>query len=182
MKEKIKKIKNKVKNKIKNSKTNQKLEKIFEEGTYESFLLHDFLFLTNTGLTILMILELILIFGFDIEWHFFHKIDFFFGIVFLTEAVLRLYYDYLPNKIFFKPHQIISWIVIISLVWPNLFFNLAFLRIIRSLKIIKVYLYKKERNHELKHKDYDTIFEIIIIAFKSLWIFLRNKFIIFFKK
>lgn len=42
---------------IKNSKLNKKLEKIFQEGSYESFLLHDFLFLTNVSLTILMIIE-----------------------------------------------------------------------------------------------------------------------------
>ncbi len=170
-----------MKKRIKNSKINKKLEKIFQEGTYESFLLHDFLFLTNTGLTILMIVELILIFGFHKEFHLFHSIDFFFGIIFLFEAILRLYYDYLPNKIFFKFHQIINWIVIISLIWPNLFFNLAFLRIIRSLKVIKVYLYKKERKHELSHNDYDTIFEIFLISIKSLWNFINKKILNLFK-
>jgi hypothetical protein len=100
---------------IKKNNILKKMEKIFEPGTYESFLLHDFLFLTNIGLTVLMIIELILIFGFDTELHFFHTVDLFFGILFLIEALLRLYYDYLPNKIFFKPHQIVNWIVIISL-------------------------------------------------------------------
>ncbi len=161
--------------KWKESKIEKKIERMFLPGTYESFLLHDFLFLTNIGLTILMIIELILVFGFHIHWEFFHKVDFFFGILFLFEALLRLYYDYLPNKVFFKFHQIVNWVVIISLIWPDLFFNLAFLRIIRSLKVIKIYLYKKEKAHELEHNDYDSILEIIWIANKTLWSFMRKK-------
>jgi len=87
---------------------NNKFEQMFTVGTYPSFLLHDFLFLSNLGLTILMFVELILIFVFKTELHFFHLVDFVFGIIFLLEALLRLYYDYLPNRIFFKPHQIIN--------------------------------------------------------------------------
>jgi hypothetical protein len=59
--------------------------------------------------------------------------------------------------------------------WPNLFFNLAFLRIIRSLKVIKIYLYKKEKAHELKHNEYDSILEILWIAIKSIYNFIKNK-------
>ena len=54
-------------NKIKNNKYYKMFENVFIPGTYESFLLHDFLLLTNIGLTVLMIIELILIFGFDID-------------------------------------------------------------------------------------------------------------------
>jgi hypothetical protein len=92
---------------IKNNKLYKTFENIFIPGTYASFLLHDFLLLTNISLTILMIIELILIFGFDIDWHFFHTIDFFFGIVFLIESLLRLFYVYIPNKFF---SNLIFWL------------------------------------------------------------------------
>lgn len=160
---------------IKKTKLYKITEKIFIPGTYESFLLHDFLFLTNMGLTILMIIELILIFGFDIELHFFHTIDFIFGIIFMVESILRIFYYHILNKNYFEPHTIINWIVIISLIWPGLFWNLAFLRLIRSLKVIKVYLYKKERLEDDGGDNYNGIVKIIWIAHVHVYGFIFSK-------
>ncbi|HIP21730.1 MAG TPA: hypothetical protein EYG72_02145 [Candidatus Pacebacteria bacterium] len=64
-----------MKDKFKNSTFYKNLEKMFSVGSYESFLLHDFLLLSNIGLTILMIVELTLIFGYGkkpSELHFIH--------------------------------------------------------------------------------------------------------------
>ena len=167
--------------KIKHSKWWIKLENTFVDGTYESFLRHDFLLLSNIFLTITMIIELILVFGFDIEWEFFHKIDLFFGIIFLIEFFLKLYFILIPDRVFFKPFFTVNFIVIISLIWPHLFFNLAFLRIIRSLKVIKIYIYKKETEHD-KKDEYKGILEIIKIANKTVWQFIFNKIKRIFKK
>ena len=167
-----------MKDKFKNSTFYKNLEKMFSVGSYESFLLHDFLLLSNIGLTILMIVELTLIFGYGkkpSELNFIHWIDLVFGLIFISESILRMIYVYIPNKIYFKPSMVINWIVIISLVWPGLFGNLAFLRIIRSLKIIKIFLYKKEKKVDLGDDDYDGILKIILIAHKSVFGFLWRR-------
>ena len=163
---------------FKNSIFYKKLEKMFSVGSYESFLLHDFLLLSNIGLTILMIIEFILIFGYKIpssDLHYIHRVDLIFGLIFMIESVLRMIYVYIPNKIYFKPYMVVNWVVIISLIWPGLFGNLAFLRIIRSLKIIKIFLYKKEKEVDLGDDNYDGILKIILIAYKSVFGFLWRK-------
>jgi len=104
---------------FKNSIFYKKLEKMFSVGSYESFLLHDFLLLSNIGLTILMIIEFILIFGYKIpssDLHYIHRVDLIFGLIFMIESVLRMIYVYIPNKIYFKPYMVVNWVVIISLI------------------------------------------------------------------
>jgi len=163
------KINKKMKKKLK--KINIFFEKLFDEGSYYSFLLHDFLFVSNFALTILMLFELFLVFGLKVETeklHIFHYIDLFFGIIYLIEFILRLFYQYIPKRIFFKPYMYINLIVIISLVWPNLFFNLAFLRMIRSMKIIKLYVYKKEVKEE-KQKQYLGFYQLSKVILKYYW-------------
>jgi hypothetical protein len=78
-------------------------------------------------------------------------VEFLFGILFLLELILYLIHVYIPNKIFFKPKIILNTLVVISLLVPSVFGNLAFLRLIKSIKIIKIFIYKKKVKQDLKN-------------------------------
>ena len=134
----------------------KKSELYFQQGTKQQFWLHELLLIFNSFLFTLAIFEFYAEFK-EIEVpHWIHMTEFIFGILFLFELIFYLIHVYIPNKVFFKPHLILNGIVIASLIHPPIFGNLAVLRLIRSFKIVKVYIYRKkvkkdmEKNPELE--------------------------------
>ncbi len=142
------------------------IDRSFDEGNYENFRLNEILLILNTFLlfvTALVIME-------DFEWlflyketrHTIHAIEVFFGILFLIEFLLRLYYTYIPDKKLFTLYPLIQLLVIVSLLAPTLF-NLAFLRIVISLKMLKLYHMRRENQRQLAHNptfaDKNTLIE-----------------------
>ncbi len=128
------------------------IDRSFDEGNYENFRLNEFLLIANTFLlfvTLLVLME-------DIGWitiharHTIESIEWWFGVLFLVEFVLRLYYTYIPDRRLFTLYPLIQLLVIISLLAPTLF-NLAFLRIIVSLKMLKLYHMRREAQYQLAH-------------------------------
>ncbi len=126
----------------------KKIEKYFTYGTIESYNLHRLLIISNTVLLFLVIYQFYCEFNNIKIPHLVHSVELFFGVLFLIEFVLSLVLVYIPNKIFFKPYLILNFLVILSLIVPQIFGNIAFLRIIRSMKFVKVYLLNKKTKKE----------------------------------
>jgi hypothetical protein len=130
----------------------KKTEKYFQEGTVEQFRIHKILLFSNSFLLLVLTSEVYLIVK-DIEIPtFIHVIEFIFGIIFLIELIFYLLHVYIPNKVFFKPRIVLNTLVVVSLLAPTLFGNLAFLRLIKSVKIIKVFIYGRKVKNDLKKK------------------------------
>lgn len=66
-------------------------------------------------------------------------IELFFGILYLIEYLIKSVYVIIPNTISGGFHMVIEVVVIISLIIPQIFGNLAILRIIRSIGVIKIF-------------------------------------------
>lgn len=130
-----------------------KIYPVFEEyfivGTRKSFWLHHFLLWTNIFLFLIAVTELFS-HGHSVFLNYIHYIELFFGILFLFEFILKSIYISIPNTISGGTFMIVNFVVIISLIIPGAFGNLALLRIIRSLKIIKIFYFEKEIEAEKK--------------------------------
>ena len=125
-------------------------EKYFQKGTKQQFWLHEVLLISNIFLFSLAIFEFYAEFTDSHVPHWLHMAEFIFGILFLVELILYLVHVYFPNKVFYKPHLVLNAIVIASLIHPPIFGNLAILRLIRSFKIVKVYMYRKKVKNDLE--------------------------------
>ncbi len=128
------------------------IDRSFDAGTYENFRLNEFLLVINTFL--LFITALVLMD--EAHWitiheelrHTIHSMEIGFGIFFLIEFALRLYYTYIPDGTLFRLYPLIQILVIVSLLAPTLL-NVAFLRILISLKMLKVYHMRRESQIQL---------------------------------
>lgn len=128
----------------------KRTESYFQEGTLQQFKLHKILLFSNSFLLLVLMMELYLILkSIEIPLYI-HVIEFIFGVIFLIELVLYIVHVYIPNKVFFKPRIVLNALVIVSLLAPSLFGNLAFLRLIKSFKIIKVFIYSRKVKRDLK--------------------------------
>ncbi len=129
-------------------------EKIFnKEITKEDFYWHIFLLISGIFLFIIVLIEFFLP---EIHHHYhelIRKIEVVFGIIFLFELVMRIFFAFLSKSVYFKWHMILNAFIIISLIVPNAIGNLAILRIIRSLKIVKIYHLKKDTKRLKKWKN-----------------------------
>ncbi len=132
------------------------LKNVFDEKiTWEDYVLHIFLFWANSFLFIVAVLEVFL-HNNEIFYHWVHKIELVFGIIFLVEWIMRIIFAYLPNKVYFSWKLLLQFIVILSLVAPGLFWNLAMLRLMRSFKVLKAYLYKQDQEEMVKvHPEFE---------------------------
>lgn len=133
----------------------KKIELYFTYGTIESYNLHRFLIISNTVLLFLVIYQFYCEFNKIEIPHIVHNIELFFGILFLIEFILSLILVYIPNKIYFKPYLFLNFLVIISLISPEFFGNIAFLRLVRSMKFIKFYLLNKKVRKEKEEHHID---------------------------
>ncbi len=131
---------------------NEKLKKIYDflertfndQITIEDYILHTFLLWSNIFLALVALLE-IFFHNQKIFFHYIHMIEIFFGVIFLTEFILRLYFTYLKKSVHLKWSLVLQLIIIISLIAPDSFGNLAILRIVKSTKIIKIFILKTEQ-------------------------------------
>ena len=135
--------------KFKRSQLYPIFEGYFIIGSKKSFLLHSFLLWSNIFLFGLAIAELFF-HEYELFEHYAYLIELTFGVFYLIEYVLKAIYVAIPNTIKGGAFMVINLIVIVSLITPGIFGNLAILRIIRSLKIIKIFYFKKEVKKEKK--------------------------------
>ncbi len=123
------------------------IDRSFDAGNKENFILNEILLVISIFLMYLVGLSIMESAGLIIISHkakdFIHYSEIFFGILFLIEFILRTIYVYIPDKKFSDPYTWISAIVIASLLIPQ-FFNVAFLRLIWIVKMFKIYHMRKE--------------------------------------
>lgn len=133
----------------------QTVDRSFDIGTRENYILNIWLLFIN--------ILLIGVFALDVAEHFgyihasenFHSLirdaEIVFGMIFLMEFTLRSVFVYIPDKKFFSLYSIINGLVIVSLLAPHFIGNLALLR---SLQIFKVYkVYKLNKDNHSYHSD-----------------------------
>ncbi len=142
------------------------IDRSFDAGNYENFRLNEFLLVANTFLlfvTMLIIMH-------DLHWiiipqktkHAIELLEIGFGIFFLIEFILRMIYTYIPDKKLFTFYPILQALVILSLLAPTLI-NIAFLRIIVSIKMLKLYHMRRDEQRQLANNpafiEGDTLIE-----------------------
>ncbi len=119
-----------------------KIDRSFDAGNRENFILNEILMVISIFLFFLAILEIMngnqMIIISNETHHGIRVIEVTFGIFFLIEFFFRVIYVYIPDKKFLTLYPWITLLVIITLLIPS-FLNLAFLRIIWILKVFKIY-------------------------------------------
>ena len=137
----------KINQKFTKSKIYKKIERTFnDEVTVEDYVVHTFLLWSNVFLAIIALLEVFL-HSHETFFYYAHFVEVVFGIVFLLEFILRIIFTYLKNSVYFKWTLALQFVIIVSLIAPHLFGNLAILRLVKSLKIIKIFILKEEQLH-----------------------------------
>ncbi|MCA9356751.1 hypothetical protein H6784_06035 [Candidatus Nomurabacteria bacterium] len=128
----------------------QTVDRSFDIGTRENFILNNWLLLIN--------ILLVGVFALDVAEHFdyihasenFHSLirdaEIIFGMLFLMEFTLRSVFVYIPDKKFFSLYSIINALVIVSLLAPHFIGNLALLRFLQIFKVYKVYRLNKDNS------------------------------------
>jgi len=123
------------------------IDKSFDSGTKENFILNEILMVISIFLLFITMLEIMshkhMVIIPEETHHLIKSIEFFFGMLFLLEFIFRLIYVYIPDKKLFTPYPWITLLVITSLLTPGML-NLAFLRILWIIKMFKIYHLRRE--------------------------------------
>ncbi len=118
----------------KDSDTKKRIRNLFYGKTRESVVFNRFLLAVNVVAIFLFLLEPV--FPEDVKVRI---IEIFFGVLFLIEYIVRLWIAVRKTGFIFGPINLLDLIVITSLFAPFLMGDLAFLRVIRSLRILRTY-------------------------------------------
>ncbi len=123
--------------------TLQSIDRAFDVGTTENFILNWWLLGINIFLLIVLALDLAHVFEYVTWGDTFHdilrNIEIIVGMIFLVEFTLRSIFVYIPDKKFLTFYPAINVVVIISLLAPHFIGNLAILKFVKILKALKVY-------------------------------------------
>jgi len=133
------------------------VDRSFDLGTKENYTLNTWLLILNLVLVFFLLFDLLEYFEYinlnDTFHSLIRNIEIIFGMIFLIEFTLRSVFVYIPDKKMFSLYSIINIVVIVSLLAPHFFGNLAILRFIRILKAFKVYqLNKDQRSYHVDDK------------------------------
>lgn len=124
------------------------VDKAFDLGTKENYILNKILLVINLILVGVMILDVADFLSFFQAENDFHNLirnaEIIFGILFLMEFTLRSVFVYIPDKKFLSLYSIINALVIISLLAPHFIGNLVFLRFLQIFKVYKVFKLNKD--------------------------------------
>ncbi|GMQ94897.1 MAG: potassium channel family protein [Patescibacteria group bacterium] len=134
-----------------------KLHKVFYGKSYISILFNNTLLAVNAAL-----IFLVLIAAFFPENKVIIAIEIFLGVLFLSEYMLRLWVA--PKRVayIFRWMSILDAIVIFSLFAPAFIGNLGFLRLVRSLQMLRLYKISRNLYHHEGNKFIIRNKEIII--------------------
>lgn len=128
--------------------TLQTIDRAFDVGTHENFILNTWLLVINISLMTVLALDFAYIFNYIYLSDFFHdvirNVEIITGMIFLVEFTLRSIFVYIPDKKFYSWYPAINIIVIISLLAPHFIGNLAVLKFIKILKALKIYKLGKD--------------------------------------
>jgi hypothetical protein len=129
--------------------TLQTIDRAFDIGTRENYILNIWLMVINVLLLGVFALDLIESLGYlhagdDIHvW--IRNAEIVFGMIFLMEFTLRSAFVYIPDKKFLSFYSIINALVIVSLLAPHFIGNLAIMRFLQIFKVYKVYRLNKDK-------------------------------------
>lgn len=134
----------------------QTVDKAFDIGTKENYILNNWLLFINLLLIGVLVLDVSEYFGYVHASENFHTLirdaEIVFGMLFLMEFTLRSVFVYIPDKKFLSTYSIINALVIVSLLAPHFIGNLALLRFLQIFKIYKVYnLNKDKRSYHINN-------------------------------
>ncbi len=134
--------------------TLQTIDRAFDVGTKENFILNTWLLVINLALLSVLALDFLYALGYLHLSDFFHdtirNIEIITGMIFLVEFTLRSIFVYIPDKKFYSWYPVINIVVIISLLAPHFIGNLAVLKFVKILKALKVYKLGKENVAHVK--------------------------------
>ncbi len=126
-----------------------KVDRAFDIGTRENYVLNNWLVFINLLLIGVFALDVVEHFGWVHAGESFHILirdaEIVFGMIFLMEFTLRSVFVYIPDKKFFSTYSIINALVIVSLLAPHFIGNLALLRFLQIFKVYKVYKLSKDK-------------------------------------
>ncbi len=126
----------------------QAVDRSFDLGTRENFILNNWLLVINVMLVGVFFLDVAEHFGYvhgpAAPHTFIRNAEIVFGMLFLMEFTLRSVFVYIPDKKFFSTYSIINALVIVSLLAPHFIGNLVVLRFLQIFKVYKVYQLKKD--------------------------------------
>lgn len=131
------------------------VDRAFDLGTKENYLLNHFLLVLNLLLVGVFALDVAehfnYVHGTDALHTFIRDAEIVFGMLFLMEFTLRAVFVYIPDNKFFSTYSIINALVIVSLLAPHFIGNLAILRFLQIYKVYKVYsLGKDQRSYHVQ--------------------------------
>ncbi|MFT5831857.1 MAG: hypothetical protein ACI9SY_000230 [Candidatus Paceibacteria bacterium] len=127
----------------------QMIDRSFDIGTRENYILNNWLLLVNVLLIAVFALDFAEAFGFLHTSDSFHSLirdtEIVFGMIFLMEFTLRAVFVYIPDRKFFSLYSLINAAVIVSLLAPHFIGNLALLRFLQIFKVYKVFKLNKDK-------------------------------------
>jgi hypothetical protein len=126
------------------------IDKAFDVGTRENYILNNILLVVNLLLVGVFALDIAESFGLMATSDGFHDLirdaEIIFGMLFLMEFTLRSVFVYIPDKKFFSTYSIINALVIVSLLAPHFIGNLVLLRFLQIFKVYKVYKLNQDKH------------------------------------
>jgi hypothetical protein len=126
------------------------IDKSFDVGTRENYVLNNILLVVNillVGVFALDVAESVGLLATGDEFHaFIRDAEIVFGMLFLMEFTLRSVFVYIPDKKFLSGYSIINALVIVSLLAPHFIGNLVLLRFLQIFKVYKVYQLNQDKH------------------------------------
>ncbi len=112
----------------------RKIDRLFYGKSYESILFNNILLFISASLIVLVVFS-----SFYPENKIIIAIEFFLGVLFSIEYILRFWVSRNKIKYVFSVLGLVDVVVILSLFAPAFVTNLGFLKVLRSLQILRVY-------------------------------------------
>ena len=126
------------------------IDKSFDVGTRENYVLNNILLVVNillVGVFALDVAESVGLMATSDGFHtFIRDAEIVFGMLFLMEFTLRSVFVYIPDKKFLSGYSIINALVIVSLLAPHFIGNLVLLRFLQIFKVYKVYQLNQDKH------------------------------------
>jgi len=126
------------------------IDKSFDVGTRENYILNNILLAVNillVGVFALDVAESVGLMATSDGFHtFIRDAEIVFGMLFLMEFTLRSVFVYIPDKKFLSGYSIINALVIVSLLAPHFIGNLVLLRFLQIFKVYKVYQLNQDKH------------------------------------
>ena len=161
---------------VKTIELKKRLRRILYGRTVGTTFINDFLLIVNIAAIFISIAAMFLATG-----AVFSYIEFGFGVFFATEYLLRFWVSRQKLEFVFRLVNVLDVLVIGSLLMTAIMPNLAFLRIVRTLQILRAYKFFGKRfdhHNEFIYRNYEIVtasVNIVVFLFvMSLFVYLQQ--------